>query len=627
MAASKPNKPPTSGISTASFYSSRALQGTRAEKDRRVYRIVEELPSVSSDDDDCVSDEDWLPPGKQSKTNNTVDDSESEPEEDDGALDAEEEADSTLDEPPEPPLSAKAKTKTPQEPPLSAKAPKRKYVWKHKDAPWEGRWPAFSGEWTVNVHATEPVEFFMHLFPEELIEHIVLHTNLYALQKGKENLALTNPELKTFLGINLAISYIRYPKTRMYWSSEQGLRCDMIANAMSVNRFEQILRYLHFADNATQQPGEDKLVKIRPVLDTLQKTFLSAVDPEECQSIDEMIIPFKGQLSIKQYIPKKPKPWGVKVWVRAGGSSGYVYRFEVYQGAAINVGISQLGLAADVILRLCDDIQHKNHKVFFDNFFCTIQLIALLKQQGIYSTGTCRTNRLQGAQEKLKNIAQRWSKKEKKVLNIKRPFSVKVYNEFMGGVDQMDQMVAMYPHRRKNKRWYIRIFFHFLDVTVVNAWHLLRMSGLEQNGLLSFKASVARALINAGSIQIRKRGRPSENSPPPLPVKRKVVSKVPPELSQKCLDKRRQHVEHWHTSKRSCRKLRLVSVDQWGGRWSNEGFLQKKLLEMLTLLEFRLDPTLRGEGMWRVWKKEVKKEEQALGSERREDILMLFCVS
>ncbi|KAL7848802.1 hypothetical protein SRHO_G00204250 [Serrasalmus rhombeus] len=74
------------------------------------------------------------------------------------------------------------------------------------------------------------------------------------------------------------------------------------------------------------------------------------------------MIPYKGHLSIKQYVPKKPKPWGIKVWVRAG-SSGYMYNFEPYQGPAGGRGeISQLGMAGDVVMRLCQDIQDKNHK-------------------------------------------------------------------------------------------------------------------------------------------------------------------------------------------------------------------------------------------------------------------------
>ncbi|KAJ0064564.1 hypothetical protein NL108_009768 [Boleophthalmus pectinirostris] len=81
----------------------------------------------------------------------------------------------------------------------------------------------------------------------------------------------------------------------------------------------------------------------------------------------------------------------------------------------------------------------------------------------------------------------------------------------------------MYPHRRRNKRWYIRVFFHLLDVSIVNAWCLYLMSGLEKMKLLLFKASVARALINSGTLQQSKRGRPSGT---PQPVKRTAVTNV-----------------------------------------------------------------------------------------------------
>lgn len=55
----------------------------------------------------------------------------------------------------------------------------------------------------------------------------------------------------------MVMLYLRYPRSRMYWSSEEGLCLDVIANAMPVNRFEQILRYIHFVDNYSQEPGND----------------------------------------------------------------------------------------------------------------------------------------------------------------------------------------------------------------------------------------------------------------------------------------------------------------------------------------------------------------------------------
>lgn len=58
----------------------------------------------------------------------------------------------------------------------------------------------------------------------------------------------------------------------MYKSSEDGLRLGIIAVAMSVKRYEQILTYLHFVDNLTYQlVNTDRLFKIRAFLSTLQE--------------------------------------------------------------------------------------------------------------------------------------------------------------------------------------------------------------------------------------------------------------------------------------------------------------------------------------------------------------------
>ncbi|XP_037397374.1 piggyBac transposable element-derived protein 2-like [Pygocentrus nattereri] len=497
---------------------------------KQAYRVIEEFPNSS--EEDCASgssDEEWLPvqTGASRKVGSSSD---SEGEESGNVAEGveAEEGDEADEE---------DKAVEPEGPPSRAQGKKAKEksvrnIWKAKDNQFEGDLPPFLGESKMNVEGADPIGFFMHLFTQDMINDIVHNTNLYSVQKGKEKLALTSEEFKTFLGINMVMSYVRYPRSRMYWSSETGLRLELIADAMPVNRFEQILSYMHFVDNYSLGPkNADRFVKIRPVLDALKETFQSALDPEEFQSVDEMMIPYKGRLSIKQYVPKKPKPWGIKC------------------------GCEQdpLGICTTlnpIKVQLGDEA---------------------LEHQGIYGTGTCRSNRLHGAQEKLKrekqmkqegrgsvsgtetnaqnitvthwldssvihmassctglsptDVAQRWSKKEKQLLNIQRPFSMKLYNQHMGGVDLMDQCVAMYPHRRRNKRWYIRVFFHFLDVTTVNAWLLYRMSGNEAKDLLHFKASIARALINAGSMKIHTRGRPSATPPR---AKRRAVSKAPP---------------------------------------------------------------------------------------------------
>ena len=131
----------------------------------------------------------------------------------------------------------------------------------------------FTGQHRVNLggEKSEPINLFRHFFSESLLDDIVYHTNLYASQQDISNqLNLTRGELMVFLGINIVMTYIRYPRVRMYWSSESGVRCDIVADKMPVNRFERIRRYLHFSDNSTHDSSDtDKLWKLRPVLDVL----------------------------------------------------------------------------------------------------------------------------------------------------------------------------------------------------------------------------------------------------------------------------------------------------------------------------------------------------------------------
>lgn len=73
--------------------------------------------------------------------------------------------------------------------------------------------------------------------------------------------------------------------------------------------------------------------------------------PEIHMRMDEIMIPSKAFSSIKQYLPKKQKKMGFKIWVRVG-SSGYVYCFEPFQGAKkLKETISELGTAGDVVMR------------------------------------------------------------------------------------------------------------------------------------------------------------------------------------------------------------------------------------------------------------------------------------
>jgi hypothetical protein len=48
-------------------------------------------------------------------------------------------------------------------------------------------------------------------------------------------------------------------------------------------------------------------------------------------TFDEMMVCYKGSYNlIRQYIPKKPKKWGIKFWILANSVSKFIYCFEIY---------------------------------------------------------------------------------------------------------------------------------------------------------------------------------------------------------------------------------------------------------------------------------------------------------
>ena len=51
-----------------------------------------------------------------------------------------------------------------------------------------------------------------------------------------------------------------------------------------------------------------------------------------------------------------------------------------------------------------------------------------------------------------------------------KPSAIVEYNNGMKGVDISDHLAQSYPSPRKTVKWYQKLFYNFLDMTVVNAF-------------------------------------------------------------------------------------------------------------------------------------------------------------
>ncbi|GBM89594.1 hypothetical protein AVEN_268442-1 [Araneus ventricosus] len=79
--------------------------------------------------------------------------------------------------------------------------------------------------------------------------------------------------MKVFIVILILSGYNTVPGQKRFWENASDLRNDLVYNAMRRDRFVQIMKCMHCADNTKINPN-DKLFKLRPLLDKLKKKFI-----------------------------------------------------------------------------------------------------------------------------------------------------------------------------------------------------------------------------------------------------------------------------------------------------------------------------------------------------------------
>ena len=139
------------------------------------------------------------------------------------------------------------------------------------------------------------MEYFKFFFDDICTAYVTEQTNFYALAKDGKIINISVKEIEQFFGILLFTEIFPCRTYPMYWCNFS--RFPLIADVMSGNRFQVLLRYVHFNDNAEMRPRDypdyDSLFKVSPLLKRLRDT-MSPLQPEERHSVDEQMIPFKG---------------------------------------------------------------------------------------------------------------------------------------------------------------------------------------------------------------------------------------------------------------------------------------------------------------------------------------------
>ena len=140
---------------------------------------------------------------------------------------------------------------------------------------------------------------------------------------------------------------------------------------MTQDRFLHILQFFHFADNSQRpNPGKeyDRLWKIRTIFDTPNQAYPKFYNPSEHLAVDEVIVKFQDRVIFRQYIAKKRKHFGIKIY-KLCDESGYMYDMRVYLGRDSRSATDDMTATHTTVRHLTCTVEGLGHKLFMDNIF------------------------------------------------------------------------------------------------------------------------------------------------------------------------------------------------------------------------------------------------------------------
>jgi len=426
------------------------------------------------------------------------------------------------------------------------------------------------------------------LFFAEIVTLLVVETNRYYheyLVNNDEELSaqrdVTEGEMFVFLAVTLQMGHTIQGRLEDYWTKLEQLCCPFYGQTMVRARYHHILRFLHFRDNNRNRvdgtdDSDDRLWKIRNLFEILRTNFSKYYNPSEHLAVNEITVKFKGRTVFKPYIVQKHKHHGIKLY-KLCDSTGYTYDMDVYE--YVDKGgqrtAQRLTATHTTVTNLTRRIEGDGYKLYMDSFFSSPDLFDDLAQRNIYCCGTIKLHR-KGMPKDLKPKTLRLKRGDIRVRtrgdltavvwrdkrdmcfltnmhdppregnyrdehgNAIKPALVADYNHHMGYVDRADRMANSYTASRQTWKWTKKLFFHLLDLAVLNSYILLSSCGGKKISHRDFRLTLIREMLAWAGHEPQ----PSISAGRPAPLSSNI----------RRLDTR--HGKHWpgrNSTKRRCR--------------------------------------------------------------------------
>ena len=190
----------------------------------------------------------------------------------------------------------------------------------------------------------------------------------------------------------LGVNRSQHESLRSLWSP--GISGGAILPAaFSSNRVQEISSCLRFdnRDTRAERRQVDKFAPFRELWNLFIDNCKKCYAVNSYVTTDEQLIPFRGRVPFKQYMPNKPDKYGMKLFLLCDCASGCTFNGMPYVGREGNE--RHVGLAEHVVKTLAEPLFNSGVNITTDNWFTNDTLAEDLLRKHITLPGTMRKNK------------------------------------------------------------------------------------------------------------------------------------------------------------------------------------------------------------------------------------------
>ena len=255
----------------------------------------------------------------------------------------------------------------------------------------------------VPLHFESPLEALKLTLPDDVLELVIRYTNQkyerychdhrqnFAIRRFHGYKPFTKEEVLAFIGLSFIAGAHKCNQQPIFDLYDSKFLPHFKA-ATSRDRLLLLIRFCRFDDADTKNNRkDDRFGHVREAWEIFNNRCRELYGLGLHVTIDEMLQTFHGRCRFRQYMPQKPRRYGIKYWILADAESHYCFNAIPYLGKEGDT--PALNLGATAVTKLVEPMRNTHRNVTRDRFFTSVDLFKDLHKDNLSAVGTVKANR------------------------------------------------------------------------------------------------------------------------------------------------------------------------------------------------------------------------------------------